>query len=200
MIDLYSGTPGSGKSLHAVRSIKEYYDKGRYVITNFDLSFNSTNKKSGKHLYMQTMDIKPDRLARITNLWEKQKKRRVKEEEILLVVDECQLIFNTRQWSDRDRFSWISFFSQHRKLGYHVILIAQSDMMIDKQIRVLIEYEYIHRKVGNIGKSGKLVSLIMGGQTFVCVQMFKSMKLKIGHEFFSGSSELYNMYNTFSQF
>ena len=40
-----------------------------------------------------------------------------------------------------------SHFSQHRKLGYRVILIAQFDRMLDRQIRSVLEYEYIHRKV-----------------------------------------------------
>ena len=47
------------------------------------------------------------------------------------------------------------FFSQHRKLGYRVILVAQFSEMIDKQIRALIEYEYIHRNKGKWVEKGQ---------------------------------------------
>ena len=78
------------------------------------------------------------------------------------------------------------FFSQHRKYGYDVTLIAQFDRMIDKQLRGLIEYEYIHRKLSNYGFGGKIMSLIFGGNTFVVVQMWYPLKLKTAF-FMTGS-------------
>ena len=38
----------------------------------------------------------------------------------------------------------MTFFSQHRKLGFNIILITQSDRMLDKQIRSLVEDEVKH--------------------------------------------------------
>ena len=40
-----------------------------------------------------------------------------------------------------------------------MILIAQFDRMLDRQIRSVIEYEHIHRKVKNIGVWGKCLIL-----------------------------------------
>ena len=83
------------------------------------------------------------------------------EDQILLVIDESQLIFNARDWQKAGREKWLSFFSQHRKYGYHIILVAQFDRMIDRQIRSLIEYEYVHRKVGNYGIKGRALHRLL---------------------------------------
>ena len=66
-----------------------------------------------------------------------------------------------------------------------LIMIAQFDMMIDKQIRALIEYEWIHRKVGNIGKGGKLLNAVGGGGLHACVKIYKPLNQKVAGEFFA---------------
>lgn len=75
-------------------------------------------------------------------------------------------------------------FTQHRHFGYTVVLVAQFDRMIDRQIRSLIEYEYVHRKLSNFGLKGMLLNLAMGGRTFVSVKIWYPMKEKVGQEFF----------------
>lgn len=47
MIELYSGTPGSGKSLNACNIAREYYKKGRPVITNYDINFLENQEEEG---------------------------------------------------------------------------------------------------------------------------------------------------------
>lgn len=126
--------------------------------------------------------------------------RIIREDSILLVLDECQLLFNAREWSKAGRDKWLAFFTQHRKYGYHVILIAQFDRMIDRQIRSLIEYEYVHRKVSNYGIKGKALSLLMGGNVFVAVKVWYPMNEKIGSEFFRARRRFYRLYDTFGSF
>ena len=79
--------------------------------------------------------------------------------------------------------SWLSFTSQHRKLGYNVVFIAQSLMMIDNQMRMNIEYEVSHRKVGNIGAVGFLISSLFLGRLFVTITSYVNMREKIGSEY-----------------
>lgn len=67
------------------------------------------------------------------------------EGEGLLLLDECQLVFNSRKWDKN--FEWIVFFTQHRKLHWNVILIAHSIEMIDGQIRPLCEYSSTFRNM-----------------------------------------------------
>lgn len=67
------------------------------------------------------------------------------EGEGLLLLDECQLVFNARKWEKN--FDWIVFFTQHRKLHWNVVLIAHSIEMIDGQIRPLAEYASTFRNM-----------------------------------------------------
>ena len=67
------------------------------------------------------------------------------EGEGLLILDECQLVFNARKWEKN--FDWIVFFTQHRKLHWDVVLIAHSIEMIDSQVRPLAEYSSTFRNM-----------------------------------------------------
>lgn len=198
MIVLYSGTPGSGKSLHVVKDIREYLLNGKIVVSNTYITMREKNK--GKILFIANADITVESLSKISQYYEKCVGRRVKEEEILLVIDEAQLLFNSREWQGADRMKWISFFSQHRKLGYHIIIIAQYVEMLDKQIRALIEYDVRHRKVKNIGIWGKIFNFIAGGDLFVCAWVFMGLNMTAQSEWFVGKTKLYKMYDTFMVF
>ena len=77
---------------------------------------------------------------------------------------------------------WIglNFFPhQHRKLGYDFIVIAQDDRMIDRQIRSLFEYNYIHRKINNF-KIGAILPI----PTFIVVKYWYGMQEKLESEMF----------------
>jgi zona occludens toxin (predicted ATPase) len=125
----------------------------------------------------------------------------VKEGQITLVIDEAQMLFNARSWDKADRDGWNKFFQIHRHFGYDVILVAQFDRMIDRQIRSLIEYEHIHRKVSNFGAKGKLLCVLMlAPNLFVDVKMWYPMKERIGSEFFRASKKLYRLYDTYLLF
>lgn len=157
MIYLYSGTPGSGKSYHAVADILAKLNRKHKnnVIANFPLTIRKPVR--GIFQYWDNPDLT------IANLMQfaQQHHRRGIEGQTLVVIDEAQCIFNSRDWNGKGiiqgalkknpetRMEWIKFFSQHRHLGFNFILIAQSDKMIDKQIRVLIENDVKHLKINN---------------------------------------------------
>lgn len=198
MISLYSGTPGSGKSLHVAEKIYYRLRLGKPVICNFDINRDLFKKRKIDFHLRNNWDLDISYLIEFSREYFKGKK--IKEDEILLVIDECQLIFNARDWNKAGRSDWLSFFTQHRKYGYHVILIAQFDNMIDKQIRAVIEYEYKHRKVSNFGIQGKLLSIFMGGHTFVAVKVWYPLKEKVGSEFFHAKKKFFRLYDTFGDF
>lgn len=147
MITLYTGTPGSGKSLHVAKVILErlQIDK-KNVIANFEVNqdvinkkrFMISNKNIGKFFYLDNSELTVNALVDYA------KKNHVlgKEHQTLLVIDECQTFFNPREFQRKDRLDWNNFFSQHRKLGYEVILVTQNDRLIDRQIRALV-FKYI---------------------------------------------------------
>lgn len=205
MITLYSGTPGAGKSLHLASRICNWMKyKEAPIVGNFECDFGKLRKKKGSYLYIDNSDLTPERLILFAQNYRQYVRetydREVKEGEILLIIDECQLLFNSRDWGQKNRAAWCSFFSQHRKFRYEIVLVAQMDRMLDRQIRGLIEYEWKHRKVSNFGVAGKVLGLFFGGKLFVAVKVWYPMKEKVGSEFFIYKKSYAAIYDTFTIF
>lgn len=141
MITLYEGVPGSGKSLYAAGQILEQLSLGHLVITNFPVDVPCRKKyRRGALVVVSNSELSPELLYRWYQIWLKYRRGGVpKEHQIFLVVDECGTVFNPRDWQSTGRRAWLTFFAQHRKLMYDVVLIAQQDIMIDKQIRGCID-------------------------------------------------------------
>lgn len=218
MITLYSGTPGSGKSLHVAEIIYRNMISGqKAVVCNFNINYNVfvNKKRFSKKSYrvdkspcisIDNADFTVDNLvnyakAFFTREYDEEDDRYViKEGSGLVIIDECQLFFNSRTWQSRERAKWIWFFTQHRKFGYDVILITQFDRLIDRQIRGVIEYEVTHRRLGNFKAWGKLVEFIARQPVFVCNRCWYCLKGKkdgkISSNFFRGKPIFYRFYNT----
>lgn len=198
MIYLYSGTPGSGKSLHTARDILDALRvKKLPVIANFDIN-PDTKGYSERFTYRDNFNLNPDFLVKFSEDYFEG--RKVREDKILLVIDEAQLVFNSRNWSQGQRMAWIEFFSQHRHFGYKVILIAQFDRMIDRQIRSLVEIEVNHRKMGNFGVKGLLLSLPFRGRLFLAISYYYGLKEKVGTSFLLPRKRYFRLYDSYSRF
>ena len=92
MIYLYSGTPGSGKSLHVAERLYHLLRAGRPVVCNFDINLNRIPPKRRELFhYKSNLEITPEYLIQFSQ--EHFKGKRVKESSLLLIVDECQLMF-----------------------------------------------------------------------------------------------------------
>lgn len=181
------------------KSIYYWLEAGKPVIANFEIDINKVKKCRGEFYYLDNTKLTPDNLVNFARYYAKDHK--CKEGSIRLYVDEAQLIFNSRDWMQSDRGSWLSFMSQHRKYFYDIYLIAQFDRMIDRQIRSLIEYEYIHRKVDNYGIGGLIVKIIMlGHPTFCAVKFWYPLKERLSAEFFLARKKYYSIYDTFYTF
>lgn len=198
MIYLYSGTPGSGKSLHTARDILDALKvKKLPVIANFDIN-PDTRGYEERFTYRDNMSLTPDFLVEFSEDYFQG--RKVREDKILLVIDESQLVFNSRNWNQGQRMAWIEFFSQHRHFGYKVILIAQFDRMIDRQIRSLVEIEVNHRKMGNFGLKGLLLSLPFCGRLFLAISYYYGLKEKVGTSFLLPRKRYFRLYDSYSRF
>ena len=198
MIVLYSGTPGSGKSLDTARTIYNWCRRGAPIICNFPVNLDRVKVRRKKDIrFIPNADLDPDKLVDISRQYFDGKPMR--EDKILLVIDEAQLLFNARDWSVKGRDRWNWFFTMHRHFGYFIILCAQFDRMLDRQVRGLIEYEYIHRKVNNMGLRGLLISCLMLSPTnlFAKVKIWYPMKEKVGSELFKCCKKYYSIYDTF---
>lgn len=193
-IRLYTGTPGSGKSLHLADVMYWRLRSGRAVVGNVRLKL--PDKLASHYVYLPNDELTPRRLAEISR---DLKPRR--EGDIMLVVDECQLLFNARTWADKSRAAWTGYMQQHRKLGYDVYLVSQSAEMVDKQMRSLVEYEVVHRKLNQVGWVGKLASVLFLGRPVVCaVTMWAPMRQRLSAEWMLGRKRYYDMYDTWALF
>lgn len=198
MTYLYSGTPGSGKSLHAARDIRERLRRKRpFVICNFDV--NHALKGYGKGFtYIPNSELDPEDLtSRAAAYWAG---KEVREDAILLVLDEAQLVFNARSWNQRDRMAWIEFFSQHRHYGYKIVLVAQFDRMIDRQIRSLIEIEVNHRRMSSFGVAGFLLALPFAGKLFCGVSYYYGMRERLSSQWILPRRAYFRVYDSYNRF
>lgn len=179
MITLYSGTPGSGKSYHAAKDILfRINHTGGAVICNFPVNerirditiFGHTFRREPKCdiIYRDNSEL----TVKFLKWYARQYHSMGKEGQTLVVFDEAQIKFNSRIWDSKNRMEWIEFFSQHRKYGYNFILIAQNDRMLDRQIRVLVESEYKHRKLNNLASLGFFFCLFLnlGKPIFLAIE------------------------------
>jgi hypothetical protein len=170
MIEVQQGTPGSGKSATAVARAISQLKRGGVVAANFGLvdgwadevaqhtllgrfspahrydmasSFYQRFYRVGSLAAIRQIDPRSQAVGRLA-----EKPGKYIEGSGLLILDEAQLIFNSRNW--RGNMGWIEFFTQHRKLGWNVILIAHTIEMIDSQIRPLAEYESRFRNLQKV--------------------------------------------------
>lgn len=201
MIELYSGTPGSGKSLHTAKEIRSRLRmRNRVIIGNFYVNTRAIRRCKGTYLFVTNDRLLPERLLQFSRRLSHHLGRRLKEGEILLVIDEAQLLFNSREWQNVSRNGWLSFFSQHRHYGFDIILAAQFDRMLDRQIRSLIEYEQVHRKVSRFGYIGFFVGLFMGNNLYVAVKRWYPIKQRVESNFFVGRKGLFQIYDSYNHF
>lgn len=199
-VKLFSGTPGSGKSLDVTRKMLLALWSGRDVISNYPIKFTAKEIKKG---YADRFFYVPEERINVSNLMQFAQLRgylaKKKESQCLVVIDEAGGRFNCREYGKTDRQEWCKFFSQHRKFGYDIILVAQNDRMLDRQIRSMIEIEYKHRKAQNMFWWFRFLPMKM----FVSVEYYYALKMKTDTEFFwykKSIGERYDSMKLFEEF
>ena len=231
MIYFFTGKPGNGKSLHMAEIIYKNIKKGKNVIANFEINETVFDKcrnkeKLGQFIYenneywlnnaytdktYKSKVLKEysylDGLYHYATQFHKRNNRgQIIEHQTLLVLDECQELFNSRTWNRRDRLAWCGFFRQHRKYGYDVYLISQDDNVIDKQIRNILEYEVEHRCVNNYKTFGKFLGLLAGSKVFVAITKWyavgnqRKKDAHINTKWFTGKKKFYQFYDSYKVF
>lgn len=187
----YTGTPGSGKSLHATRNMVGWLEEGKNVIANFPIKVNEIKKNRGHFFYFSNDDITVPLLMQFNRTMHEPRKMG----QTLLVIDEASVKFNSRTWNAKDRLDFLSFFAQHRHYGYDIILIQQNLNQIDSQIRALVEIEVHHRHANNYWLYRWLPF-----QLFIAVERNTAIKDKNSADFFTYSKYYGGLYDTFFEF
>lgn len=195
-ITLMSGTPGSGKSLHAVAEGLDWLKLGRNLITNFPLDWHKKLKKiKGDYQFWKNSEITPKHLIE----YAKEHHKPTVRAQTLLIIDEASIMFNARDFGRKDRMEWINFLSNHRHFNFEIILIAQNDKMLDKQIRGLIEYDIKHRALANYNFITLLISKLCGG-LFMTVSYWYPCRAKNGVGVFRFNRSKARCYDTMALF
>jgi zona occludens toxin (predicted ATPase) len=129
--------------------IRQALRRGKNVISTvpIDIDYVSKNgrRKIGDYKHIPINEITPNKFGR----YMADNHVKGKEAQTLVFIDECQMIFNSRDWNIDGRREWLRFMTVHRHAGFDFFLITQDDGYVDKQIRPLIEIEVRHKKVTN---------------------------------------------------
>lgn len=211
MIYFYSGRPGSGKSLHCAKMIDQYHRRGRNVICNFEVNQDFLKKKKCKKndvlndyalvKEVSNAELTVDFLMDFADKYHKRNSRgQIIEKQTLLIIDECQTMFNSRSWNQKGRSAWVIFFTQHRKFGYTVILVSQHKDLIDKQIRHIFQHDYEHRNVKNFKVFGWLLATLCGGNLFFIPVKSMDTGKKDHTEVMLASKKYYKLYDSYKIF
>lgn len=196
MVWIYTGTPGSGKSLHCAQDILFKLKRGQRVICNFPINIECVPKRYRKlFYYVPDEELTPQFLFNFAMENHKEKK----EGQTLLFIDECQRIFPIdRKYTNKKE--WEQFFQLHRHYGYNIILVTQMVSYINKGVRIQAEYEVKHRKVNNYKLFGALLGLVVGGALFTSLEYWVGSRQCTNQTWFTYKKKYGKLYDTFSGF
>jgi len=144
MIRYVTGTLGAGKTFHSTRLLIGHLTKGGVVVTNIECDFDKIQRLVAKRCKVW---IERDQLRvfdpEITPDWQTVIPWGEAEGQVLVVLDEAHLFYNSRDWATTatENKKLLSFLTQSRKAGVDVLWITQDSGNVDKQFRVLAEYE-----------------------------------------------------------
>jgi hypothetical protein len=152
MIELYQGRIGGGKTYSAVRRIIKYLAAGRTVYTNIEFNLKNLEITLAKR-FSVAFDV--DQLRELPELtdhkyeWHEMIDWGVPSCPVLVVIDEAQLHYNSRDWAETQKRGkdMLSFLTQSRKAFVDVIYITQEVGNIDKQFRVLCQFIWTFRNM-----------------------------------------------------
>ena len=124
MVELYSGTPGSGKSLHVAQRIYDSLKfKKQNVIANFDINLDEIKNPKAYFTHVDNWELTPEYLTNYAHLYHvKDKRGKIIENQTLIVIDECQIIFNSRT-SIRVIHPAV-FFMEHEPFHAHTLIYS----------------------------------------------------------------------------
>lgn len=205
MMYFFSGTPGSGKSLQMAHEVVDWMkNRKKNVIANTRINKETFLKKnkikdSGKFYYLSNEKTTPDFFYMYAMKFHKLGV----EHQTLIVFDEAQCLFSPTavklqsQFNPRYRQEWLEFFTQHRHLGFDIIMISQFDRLIDAQIRCLFEYNCVHRKANNFGTIGMLFT-IFHIPLFVQVKYWYGVNQVCGRKFYTYSKKYAKIYDSYA--
>lgn len=195
MITCYSGTPGSGKTYHAVHDIIRWLREGKNVITDFPVDVDGLRGLKGK-LYL-CHDLSVPMLIRYADCNHDYASEN--EQQTVLCIDESYNYFDPRDFSRPDRPLWVSFMKLHRHYCFDIVFMVQDTKTdLDKKVYRMIEYDVVHKKATRLNWGFQLLCLLTG-TWFICIRWSCSKgqpRIKIDSRFVHLSKKFCKRYNS----
>lgn len=130
MIHIYRGPRGSGKTLSMVKDALRCYNKG------FKIYSNISSLKFGQYITSDFI-LSLNRSSKLKNC--------------VLVIDEIELFFDSREFSQTQNKQFSRFLQQIRKRNIHILCTCQYISLIDIRIRQQLDsisYPYYDKNNG----------------------------------------------------
>ncbi len=199
MLITRTGTPGSGKTYHAIQQLLYDIKKNDKVIyiTNIPIIYENVAKFIKKDLDYVTKRIKVYDNIYITPKLLYSYYYKYPDFSFKLIFDEADDYLNARLWQRGDRMEWLQFLRMHRHLRFDVTLIAQVRKTLDKQILGLFDTDYSYRKVSKFGAIGTILWLFVRRIGY-CVEIYVPVKARSHSSFFIFSKKIYKCYDSFT--
>jgi Zonula occludens toxin len=208
MIRLFTGVGGSSKSYHTAKLIKGVLLERKNVIANIPINVDYVRKpirdfKGNVLIYMHNIgdfryfgnnQFTPEMLVAYSDTYHKRdRKGNMIEGQTVVVIDECQLLFDPRVVKP-DRAKWVRFFCLHRHYGYDIILITQHNRLIDRQIREQCSEEVKHRYCNQNGIIGMLLPF----------KLYSATTVWNGHktdaQFYTLNKSIFKIYDSYTEY
>ena len=160
MIQIVTGKLGAGKTLYTVMLMYDALCQGRTCVTNIAVDWPEMVALARRH---RRVVLRDEQLVKLDpgadRNWQESIPFGVDGSFVEVYLDEIHLFFNARDWAktNTDAKGLLSFLTQSRKARVNVTFIAQEITTVEKQFRVLAEWElYIvssdHLPLGGLQK------------------------------------------------
>lgn len=191
MLSVYTGFPGSGKTLHAVSLIYAHVMGGAHVVSNIDLKFSDNAQYYHVCDYSWFQNVENVKEFCLKHLNDKYK--------VLFVIDEAQILFDSRGWSAKGRMEWNVFFSTHRHFKCDLILITQSSASLDKRVRANMEFQQQHINVKNASRLAHIVLQFLPDFMFIANKFYANTRERISSSWIFCQKKYTKLYDTFDR-
>jgi len=177
MVTFITGTPGTGKTLNAVkRYIIPALRAGRLVYTNVPLSV--------LHISIFLKEFDEFTISNLIKPYEKYTYKQAKANS-LLVIDEAQNFYNNRDFKDKDNKDFLEFLTGHRHYGIDVLILTQHYEQVDLGIRRNCETCIVLKSLRNVGFASQIKAEFYGNALDLNRKPIASQRWSVDSSYYS---------------
>lgn len=153
-----TGIPGTGKTLLGLEWIVKALRDGRRVYTNIEGL--DPNRLAG------VFELDPIKVNLLLTVWDSSDASFIRqfqnhiENNSLVVLDEVQNYFGSRDWDTKEAKDLIPWITKHRHLGVDILFLTQTLDSVDITFRRLVALTYALKRLENLGLKSRTMIYI----------------------------------------